>query len=32
VRDVDGTMVDRVERDEDGRVTVERAKFIGAGR
>jgi hypothetical protein len=32
VRDVDGTMVGRVERDEDGRVTIERAKFIGAGR
>jgi hypothetical protein len=30
VRDLDGTMVGRVERDQDGRVTIERASFIGA--
>lgn len=32
VRDLDDTVVGRVERDENGFVTVERAKFIGSGR
>jgi hypothetical protein len=32
VRDVDGTVAGRVERDQDGRVTIGRASFIGAGR
>lgn len=30
VRDLDGSVVGRVERDRDGNVRVERAKFIGA--
>jgi hypothetical protein len=32
VRDLDGTVVGTVERHKDGRVSIQRASFIGAGR